>query len=375
MAAPPLRLELGDSFTRRAFAALCLTAATFTATTAAFVVLWARADDLGPRGRWALDYILVQAHLGTENVVAAWYSSMLLLLVALFALLAFVVDRRRGRDALGYGWLAFAAAFAVLSFDEIGSLHERLGVLAFPDGPRDRAAWVHLLALPIVLVAAFMIAFAWSRLRAVPRALALVTTGVVLFLLNPALEVVEMALIHGPGARPGTWARHAHDILLVLEEGGLELFGTLAFLAAVVTYVRPRGGDSIEWVVPTTARVRTIRAVVVISCLGTIASPAIVTRLPAADTGLPQNWFPAAAWLLVSLASARRSRLASAASAAISAAFGASLYGYSAALSSMQPWHVPLAGVLTAGVALEALTRFHARTSAERSPRSTVPAA
>ena len=50
---------------------------------AVFVSLWERRDSYGPSGRYLIERVLVQFHLGTENVVAAWYSSMLLLLVTL----------------------------------------------------------------------------------------------------------------------------------------------------------------------------------------------------------------------------------------------------------------------------------------------------
>ena len=62
-------------------------------TTALFILLWARVDGLSPLMQQFTRRIVVQGHLATENVIAAWYSSMLLLAVAAMACLAWLVDR------------------------------------------------------------------------------------------------------------------------------------------------------------------------------------------------------------------------------------------------------------------------------------------
>jgi len=96
---------------------------------------------------------------------------MLLLLASAAALWSFALDRQidRGRNVLSLGWLILAAIFLLLSLDELGSLHERLGALrtSAPPGSVEQAprGWVVLLALPIAVTAAFMTTFAWFRLR------------------------------------------------------------------------------------------------------------------------------------------------------------------------------------------------------------------
>ena len=104
----------------------------FTAGMVAFLYYWPQRDYFGPRGRAFVDHVLVQFHLGAENVVAAWYSSMLLLLVAVVCVMAYALDRRHAhgwfRRTLAMGWLPLAAAFTVLSLDEVGSIHERVGM-------------------------------------------------------------------------------------------------------------------------------------------------------------------------------------------------------------------------------------------------------
>jgi hypothetical protein len=341
-----LRLHLGGRTIRLIGLILCAVNAFFTLGTIIFLALWPSRDDLEGLARSFLNYILVQAHLATENVIAAWYSSMLLLGVAVSALAAYTIrsrtDARWTRPWLRHGWLVVAAVFLLLSFDEIGSLHERVGMaVSFGDGAA--LGWVYVLSLPILATGAYMIAFAWTEMRRVPIAFRLFVIGTALYLLNPILEEIEMSLIHGAGADPESWARFAHDVLLVLEEGGLELFGTLCFLMGTLVWLRESArsmpGETLTWRVDAeqAARIGGIAALVVI--IGVPVSAAFVRSMPAADSGIPMNWFPAAAACLLCLlavgaragANAERSQFAPAVAIfalAISAYFGAGIHGY-----------------------------------------------
>lgn len=335
MAAQPFWLQLDRSHVRRLVLVFSLVNVALTVTTAAFILLWARLDQLSQALQTFTRYVLVQGHLATENVLAAWYSSMLLLLVALASAAAWRVDSRRGSGALRHGWLVFTAAFAILSLDEIGSLHERTGMLA--TGGRGPGGWVYLLGLPILATGTFMLSFAWVHLRRVWDTFLLMAAGVGLFVLNPLLEKVEMAMIHGAGAVQGSWQRHLHDALLVIEEGGAELFGTLSFLAAVLVYLRAVEGQKSGFTIDTRTAVWSWRAGAVLLVAGAQALGWIVVRLPPGDTGIPQHWFPAAACLVLALvavsrpraADERRASLALAVTCiALSGFFGAGLHGY-----------------------------------------------
>jgi hypothetical protein len=301
----------------------------FTAGTATFIHYWAARDAYGPRGRAFIDYVLVQFHLATENVIAAWYSSMLLLTVAVAAAIAYALDRRQSHTGLERlvetGWLVVAGCFAVLSLDEIGSLHERLGMVT----RRGAAAtgWVYVLAVPIAVIAVFMAAFAWLRLRRARAAAAWFVAGVALFLSNPVMELIEMSLLHGGGSI------RIHDTLLVVEEGLAELGGTLCFLLGVLLYMRATAGEGPhDFALDTPAAISTFAAGGMLLTAGVPVVRWIVDRLPAGDTGIAENWFPAAAlYLLALLAIAMRGTRAlplAAGALALSAAFGASLYGY-----------------------------------------------
>ncbi len=233
----------------------------FTAGTLLFVYFWSTLAGRGPAVQTFANYWLVQLHLGTENVVAAWYSSMLLLAVALAACLALAVERKQKppvRGAWSFAWLVVAAVFTVLSLDEIGSFHERLGLLP----------WTNQ----------------WS-----------------------------FAVI--------------------------QLMACTAIVAALLAYVRRVGGDDAQ-----RFRVRKrARAAIGIAGIAMTAVAAlshwVAAQLPPGDTGIPENWFPAAVLLVVARRSMqkrrkRRHRKRAAPLAAIalilSAYFGAGLYAYSA---------------------------------------------
>jgi hypothetical protein len=327
-----LQVNLSRGAIRRIGWALLGCNLVLTAGTTVFMSEWNHLDWHGPAGRWLVTRVLVQFHLATENVVAAWYSSMLLLTVALAAVLAFATEmgttaniREKWRlSPFSWGWLLVAAAFVALSLDELGSLHERIGMISRGGGARG---WVYVLALPILGVAAFMAAFAWVRLRQVPAALGLFAAGIALFLSNPIFEVFEMRLLHaGRGAD-----LIVHNTLLVVEEGIVELGGALCFLLAVLTYIRRTAGEG-----PHVFEIRA-SAMPWIAAAGlamTAAVPAahwFVAQLPPGDTGIAENWFPATSLYLLALflVFTRPRRNARAVlTLALSASFGAAIYGY-----------------------------------------------
>lgn len=302
----------------------------FTAGTALFIYEWSHRGGHGSFGRAVISSVLVQFHLATENVLAAWYSSMLLLSVALAACLAYAVERRQNRTGvdrwLSAGWLLVAAAFAGLSLDEIGSFHERLGMVQ--RGAQAARGWVYALIVPILLTAAFLLAFAWVRLRHARGALGLFVVGIGLFLSNPVLELIEMSLLRG-GARDLV----VHNALLVIEEGIVELGGALCFLLAVLVYVRyAAGGGPHEFRIGHRRGLPIVAAVGVLLAAGVPFTHWFVRQLPPGDTGIPDNWFPAAALygfaLLHRTTQGRKGRPLAATALVLSAFFGTGLYSY-----------------------------------------------
>lgn len=330
----------------------------------AFLYFWNHREHFGPRGRAFIDYGLVQFHLGVENVVAAWYSSMLLLLVAAACGVAFALDRRqkvagtgRASHLVDYGWIVVSLAFTGLSLDEIGSFHERIGMMTSLNRasllPHQAApvGWVVLLAVPIAAFAMFMLAFGWLRLRRVPWALALLAVGVGLYLCDPLLEVFEGLVKDRGGAL----------LLLerVLEEGVAELGGTCCILFGVLVYCSHIAGARAPEFHPPAARL--VFGMTVGMTLLIPVAHAVVLRLPPADTGIPENWFPSATLFVLWLVLAACGRLrAGGLALATSACLGAGLYGYVGLAGARAP--VTMVSTLVAG----ALTARYSALSTRR---------
>lgn len=299
-----LRFDLERPRIRRWIARLALANIFFMLGTAAFLAAWFRLPDLSPRAGNLVRYVLAQFHLGGENLIASWYSSMLLLAVALASAAAFAVDRAAHssiRDrTLSTGWLLFAATFALLSFDEMASFHERVGMIAAvnPLGG-GRIGWVYVLAPPILAVGLFTLMFVWLHVRRVPAAALLLAVGVGLFLSAPLLERLELRLVRD-GAQT-TWAGLAvYSVVVVAEEGVAELFGALSFLTGVLIYAGAglRAGPLIVRI----SRRAPVYAIGATFAAGLVAAHWIAGRLPAADRGIPADWFPAAGAALVAAA-------------------------------------------------------------------------
>ena len=313
-------------------------------------------------------YVLHKLSSSDENVVASWYSGTLLLLSSAMAGLCALVDTRRFRTSperlYAGGWLVIAVVFAVLSLDEVGSFHERIGtVSSFAEmllvpfqgetGLAERARRVisltplggHVaLAVPIGVVAFFLLAFAWVRLRRHPAAFLLMILGTALFMSVPFYERVEHRLLRV--AALADWT--AFDRLIWLEEG-TEMFGMLAFVGAMVMYLAGASekvrctGRSLERVVAWRASLgRTLAVQVAILCVmgvGFLAVEVVQPYLLTDDEGIPENWFPMALAGIAALTclflwdgrrgAGRRVYLGSAAlNVMLSAYYGVNVHGY-----------------------------------------------
>jgi hypothetical protein len=321
-----LQLDLSRPAIRRLGLTLLTVNLLFTLGTAAFIEEWGHRDWHGAPVQWLIDRVLVQVHLATENVVAAWYSSMLLLSVAVAAAAAFALDGKTGTTPfLRWGWLLVAAAFAGLSLDELGSFHERLGMLKSAGG--NAHGWVYVLALPMLGAAVFIGAFAWARLRAVPASVGLFAAGIVLFVSDPIFELFEMALLRAGRGDDLI----VHNALLVIEEGIVELGGALCFLLGVLVYMRRTAGDGPHTFEIGTRALPWIAGAGLLMTAGVPAAHWLVAQLPPGDTGIPDNWFPAATLYVFALMSwLRADRRAGTAAIALSlsAFFGAAIFGY-----------------------------------------------
>ena len=259
-------------------------------------------------------YILMQFTLGTENTLATWYSSMLFLLVGTMSFFCYHVQKKLSlkekHHFLNYGWVIFSIIFILLSFDEMASMHERLGSLHSlnPFG-NDPPGWVFLLGLPIAAVAILMITFCWIHIKRVPVSAGFAFAAVLLFVSIPFQEYIEV--FHWQAAPdPDTWERPR--LLLILEESA-EIFGATFMLISALIYagqaIEQPNQPTLSPVIDSGFRLNikaTIPIIVTVIC--SLALPMVIidqSSLLAAegDIGVVRNWFPAAAAFLVSLLS------------------------------------------------------------------------
>jgi hypothetical protein len=160
-------------------------------------------------GRGSLSLLLFTLGLGGEGNVGAWWSGMLFLLAAVFAL-----DRAAAAQPStteGPGWLALAAALALLSFDEVAWLHE------FLTG-RNR-----LYLVPLGAVGLGLVAYALVQLRRAKVRLGTLLLGFALLATVPPQEFVQITQ-----AWRNPWVYGARAFV----EEGTEIVAALVLLSA-----------------------------------------------------------------------------------------------------------------------------------------------
>lgn len=240
--------------------------------------------------------LLKQSNLAIEDVVAVWFSSMLLLIVAVTAVVCFFADAERYPHSIwNVGWLGISLTFSGLSFDELGSVHERL---VLPNGWIGEAIW---LAPVMFVIPVYMLLFGWMRMRREKMVLLLLAFGVAMFMTVPIQESIEAS---SPGFTPsGHFDRPISSILL---EEGTELTGMLSVLAALCLHLIRLPTRAKERI---TVRIRMpfqrLWGCYLLLLLGSAAGIYLSSRLliPDGTSGTPQNWFPSMLALVASFLS------------------------------------------------------------------------
>jgi hypothetical protein len=204
-----------------------------------------------------------------EMNLATWWSGAQLFMGALI-----MYERASTGDARERGaWTVLAVVSAGLSFDEIGSIHERLG----------HRSWqpLFLVAVPLVVVLAWAL---WRLVRVPGRRLAvlLIVLAYGLFAVVAGLEYLE-SVVHRIAPR---------GLGLELEEG-LELVGFLLLLFAAIGR-RPVGASGLRAVIPDPARLAYLPSLLT---AGLVAYPVLAVAIVPRFTDLymrgnPAGWYP-----------------------------------------------------------------------------------
>ncbi|HEY0055297.1 MAG TPA: hypothetical protein VGB63_08080 [Pedobacter sp.] len=257
-----------------------------------------------------LKHILYLVDLGAENNLAAWYSSMLLFLCGVMSLVCFAMDSQHLKDPsyTKFGWIIFSSIFTLLSFDELGSVHENISESLLFKGSgkavlgNESSGWIMFMAL-VGLVSLFMISFSILKFKSNLKALCFFSLGILLYLSNPFQENFEIAA-HQASADPLTWKRPV--LFLFLEEGS-EIFGSLCFLMAVTLYAlkisqTDKTSSSLKINFQPFIMFRFTSFVIILSSIGLLLTQYIFGNVtPQSQVGVPKNWFTAMLSFLIFL--------------------------------------------------------------------------
>jgi hypothetical protein len=168
-------------------------------------------------GHPGLEAVLRRMSLATENGLGAWWSGLLLAVLALLAWDG--VGGARGR--LAGAWAVVAGVLAFLSLDEVGSLHERLGGLGLAWGVGE---W----GLVLPLGAALGLPLGWALLvigrEAGWRRAIMLGVGFALLGSVAVQEYFEHKLV---------WPDGVVSAVRVMVEEGTELVGMLLLMATL----------------------------------------------------------------------------------------------------------------------------------------------
>lgn len=181
----------------------------------------------------AVGLLLSKLHLGSERNPGAFFSFMLLLTAAV--LLAVVAANERQLDSRWWRhWMALAAIFVLLAYDEAAMLHEQLTepIRAWlsPAG-FFRYAWV----IPGLIVVSALSLIYVPLLRALPPIFCN------LFVLSGALFVGGALGFEMLGGKySGNYGQTQTYLLIITIEETLEMAGVLLFIYSLTKYLTVR---------------------------------------------------------------------------------------------------------------------------------------
>ena len=232
---------------------------------------------------------LTRLGLAYERSVGAWWQSMLLLLASLHALDGYF--RHRHSDArLARAWLLLAIVVCSLSFDEVGSLHERVPKYLPPGG------WLSL--LPFALLLGGMAGYAIATLLRKP---AHRRTGVAVLI---AFALFGIVAVQEELEFTTRWWGEFDDLRTGLEEG-TEMTAMLLLVAAAMGNTAGLSARLTAAVEPTFQGLNLLRTPIAV--FGLIMAPAIgfISASLVDKHGVPISWLAAAMFACAALVALR----------------------------------------------------------------------
>ncbi|MDT8428316.1 MAG: hypothetical protein RQ757_06080 [Pseudomonadales bacterium] len=165
-----------------------------------------------------------------ENNIPTWYSSIALFLAALLLLLL-ASEKKATRDPFSIYWLGLSAGFLLLSLDEMAGLHESLNSVT-------ESSWAVYGAGLVIIVAIAYLRFLYH----------LPTRTAVQFILSGAVFLggaIGVELYTEPYLYNDALDTLAYNLWTPVEEG-MEMFGVILFINALLTYMHTDAGTTIS---------------------------------------------------------------------------------------------------------------------------------
>jgi hypothetical protein len=242
---------------------------------------------------WAINVVFVSAtvfltyypslpllhyfNLAGELNVAAWWSGVSLLLAALLGYERF----SQTRDFTKSAWLVISCILLALSWDEIGSLHERI----------LRISWLDYSPYAIAGVALLVFAFTQLFLKqATQRSALFLLLGFAMFASVAVQEYFEHAI---------QWPVWSWGIRAAIEEGS-ELLGIFCCLSGLIAHQRvtPQG-KSLSGLLPNPSGMNLSKVVLICLAIHGVSCLWIPHLSDMPNRGNPALWYPAALYFLL----------------------------------------------------------------------------
>lgn len=182
---------------------------------------------IGLEERFGLRYWHVSTlDLDAEESFGTWFSSGMLLMASVFMFHHCRVLRAQGTEWHRW-WLALAIGFLVLSIDEVVALHELLNTFL------EDTSWT-VIGFPILVVVGLsFLPFLWAlRWR----------TGLLFVLAGAIYGGGAVGVEHYSGAEVNSLH---YNMLTTLEEG-MEMFGVILFIYALLDHMRGPSHNSVQ---------------------------------------------------------------------------------------------------------------------------------
>jgi hypothetical protein len=237
---PVFRVRLGAMTALLALAVLAVVAASYSAAWSLIRLGIPRAEVSPELDQLTkLTKFLLKFDVGSEQTVAAWLSSMLMLFCAMI-LFYIASAKRRGGQPYALHWLGLSVIFLALSMDEAVGLHE-MTIRPLRDMLDTAGPFLYAWVIPaLALVAVIGLAYLGFLRHLEPGfRLLFVVAGVLFVGGSIGFEMME-------GVLAGYYPEHRllHEAAIHLEDT-LEFAGVLLFLHGLLTYVRRQGRDMV----------------------------------------------------------------------------------------------------------------------------------